>query len=277
MNGEKLLTKKQKFKKVLKRVVLRLSGSKGAGVPVFVFGEQRSGTNMLMNVIKFSNEVECFDENDDEAFDNYVIRDNKRILGLINKSYGKIVVFKSISDSQNAKQLLDNFSVGKGIWIYRRYYDVVNSSLKNFKEHNTYLHYMLYEPEIAKWRRENVTEEHMALVRYYYKKGVSDASARALIWYLRNSQYFQQGLDNDDRVLLVNYEKLVMNNIVEIKRVCGFLCIDFNMKFLKDVHSKSIKKNNDPEIDQEIDRMCEKMYNKLHDAFFKLYTGEAGE
>ena len=70
---------------------------------------------------------------------------------------------------------------------------MLNSSLRQFREHREYLYYMLHDRKKAAWRVENVTAQDLELVKGYYEKGISDASSRALIWYLRNKLYYQQG------------------------------------------------------------------------------------
>ena len=101
-----MLTKKQKINKVKKQFLQKIRGYQ---MPVFIFGEQRSGTNMLINTLNHSIDTDCYFETDDKAFDNYQLRDCKTIQKIINDSYAKCVIFKAISDSQKAKFLLDKF------------------------------------------------------------------------------------------------------------------------------------------------------------------------
>lgn len=258
-----MLTKKQRIYKLIKRVRLWISGQKSQAYPVFVFGCHRSGTNMLMNVLNRSGQVECYHENDEEA-QVVRLRDYTTISRLIKKSFAKVVTFKPATESQNATKILNAHQGSKGIWIYRRYQDVTNSSLRNFKEHYKYLHYMLFEPERADWRIENVSPEDMKLVEKYYNKKVSDASARTLIWYLRNHLYFQQNLgDKDERVLLVNYERLVSNPHLQFKRIFDFIGARYIERFANSVFSTSINKSPFPEIDSEIQALCDEMYENL--------------
>ena len=53
------------------------------------------------------------------------------------------------------------------------------------------------------------TSGNMQLIKEQYDRKISDASSRGLIWYLRNYQFFQQKLDSDPRILMVNYEFLM--------------------------------------------------------------------
>lgn len=258
-----MLTKREKISKARKRLFLKVTGEKGQGYPAFIFGEQRSGTNMLINTLNNSPETECYNETDDEAFANCEIKPQSVISALVERSFAKAVVFKSICDSQNARKLLDTHLNAKGIWIFRNYNDVINSNLKAFKQHYDYLYYVLYEPERASWRAENITKKNLELIRHYYHKQISDASARALIWYLRNYQYFQQNLENESTVLLLNYESLVSNPADEFRRVFGFLNVRYDASFTNDIFSASVKKQSSPEIEPDIEKLCHSLFTEL--------------
>ena len=263
----KMLTKRQRLRKGLKRLRHWLGPAPAASVPVFICGEQRSGTNFLMDVLERCRETECFHENDEEAFDNYVLRDGPTLEHLVSQSRARIVAFKPICDSQHLSALLERFPQAKGLWAFRRYEDVVNSSLRNFTQHRDYLDLMLHRPEQAKWRVENVTDADMALVRRFYDKGVSDASARALIWYLRNSLFFQQGFDTDQRVQLTCYEDLVTDPRSSFAEVFAFLGMSENPDAGGIAFDSSLGKNAPPELDPEIADLCDALHARLLDIY----------
>lgn len=258
-----MLTTSQLFKKKYKRLIANFFSGDQPPIPLFVFGEQRSGTNMMMRIFNRCPSVECYDENDDEAFDNYVLREVSVIDKLIKKSKFKTVAFKPICDSQNAHNLLNTFTNAKAFWIFRHYYDVVNSSLRNFHDHRSYLHDMLYDKNKAGWRVENVTEENMDMVRYFHKKNIDDASSRALIWYLRNSLYFQQNLETNKRVLLVRYEELVNFPLKNCNLVFNYIETKLKKKYTDQVFKTSINKNKAPLIEKEIEILCKKLLSRL--------------
>lgn len=262
-----MLTKRQRLRKTYKRFRHRLSPVAGTSVPVFICGEQRSGTNFLMDVLERCRETECFHESDEEAFDNYVLRGGDTVERLVDVSRASIVAFKPICDSQNLSALLARFPQAKGIWAFRRYQDVVNSSLRNFTQHHEYLDLMLHRPGEARWRVENVTPEDMALVRRFYDKGVSDASSRALIWYLRNNLFFQQGFDDERRVRLTRYEDLVTDSRGYFANVFAFLGMSENPDAGQIAFGSSLGKNAPPELDPEIAELCDALHARLLDIY----------
>ncbi len=258
-----MLTRQAKLKKGVKRFSLRLRGRRGVATGAFVFGAQRSGTNMLLAALSQGSRVESINETDEEAFANYRLRSIDTICQLIDSSFADCVVFKPICDSQRAAELLDSIPGSAALWIYRHYDDVVNSALRQFTEHARYLHYMLHEPDIADWRIENVTDEDMALVRQHHEAGLSDASARALIWYLRNTLFFQQGLDSDERVRLICYERTVTQPQETFAAICEHLDIEFDPRMTRSLFRTSVGKSMSPEIEPSIKTLCDELHARL--------------
>ena len=262
-----MLTRRQRLRKAYKRLRNRLAARPAASIPVFICGEQRSGTNFLMNVLERCRETECFHENDEDAFDNYRLRDGNTLERLIDRSGARIVAFKPICDSQNLGALLARFPQARALWAFRRYQDVVNSSLRNFTQHREYLDLMLHRPDVAKWRVENVTPDDMALVRRFYDRGVSDASARALIWYLRNRLFFQQGCDTDPRVRLTRYEDLVTDPRGSFATIFAFLGMSDNPAAWRIAFNSSLGRNDPPELDPDIAELCDLLHARLLDIY----------
>lgn len=258
-----MLTKKERLNKLTKRINLAIAGEKGRALPIFVFGMQRSGTTMLADIFRKSNEIETYHENDEEAFDAYRLRSRPHIETLIDRSPAHTVVFKPIMDSQHALHILNRHPGARAIWIFRDYVDVVNSALRNWKEHYKQLDYILHDRKTANWRVEKMTEENIALVRRFYDKKISDASSSALFWYLRNDLFFQQNLHHDDRVILVKYENIVSNPKTDVRRLFDFLGVTYYDKVVQGIHAKSIKKNRAENIDPEIEAMCDAMLERL--------------
>jgi hypothetical protein len=218
-----MLTKRERLRKAVKSIKNLTSDFGGESRPVFLLGEMRSGTNMLTECFDRTPGTTIYNENDDAAFRAYELREMPVIAGLVAEARSSHTVFKCIADSGRAREILDAFQGSKAIWIYRRYQDVVNSALRRFPNHREHLRWLLEDPIRAGWRVHGMTEDHMGLVRQYYSDALTEASARALIWYLRNDTYFTQSLESDERVLLVKYENLVCDPESELHRIFEFL------------------------------------------------------
>lgn len=231
--------------------------------PVFVCGEMRSGTNMLTNCLDSCWRTAAFNESDDDAFTGYALKSNEVISGLVKSSKASHVVFKSIADSSRASELIELFPQAKIIWIFRDYQDVVNSAMKKWTEHNKYLSYVLHEPEKAGWRSQNLPESLLETIRLHFDRGISDTSARALIWYVRNSMFFEQELARYENVLLVRYEKLAREPGQEFERIFRFLELPLRDSYYDRVSTRSIRRDSTPQIDDAIREICDQLQTKL--------------
>jgi hypothetical protein len=258
-----MLTRKEKLSKALKSVRTTLRPSPHPAIPVFVMGEMRSGTNMLTEAFERTPRTEVFNENDENAFDAFALRPLGDIDRLIAASRASHVVFKCIADNARAVELLGRYAGGRVVWIYRRYEDVVNSALRKWTQHREYIRVVLEEPERAGWRRTNLTDSQIALFRRFYTPGLSDASARCLIWYVRNENYYTQSLERRSDVLLVNYEDLVTAPAVELQRVFNFLGLQVVDKSFGHMNTASVGREPVASIDEEIRSLCDDLMGRL--------------
>ncbi|MEM7501105.1 MAG: sulfotransferase domain-containing protein [Pseudomonadota bacterium] len=258
-----MLTKRQTLRKSYKRFLNTFSFRKNASVPVYILGEMRSGTNMLADCLDYCPRTEVFHENDDEAFHKFELISIENTVNLVQKSKSSHVVFKCIANSSSALELLSAHPNGRAVWIYRRYEDVVNSALRKWQFHNQYLYNVLHDEEKAAWRRKNMPHQHLQLIEHHYNRGLSDASARALIWYVRNDLYFQQELHANSSVWLTNYEDLVGDPEACLSQIFSFIDLQFRPAFVKHVSTKSIRKNPAPEVDEQIAELCADMKARL--------------
>ena len=259
-----MLTRSQRIAKWTRRARLTFRNADRPAQPVFVFGSQRSGTNVTLEVIGKCPETEVYPENDDEAYVNYRLRSHAEVDKLIQRSRAKVVVFKPIADSQNARRILTDHRNGLAIWVYRHYSDVVNSALREFSEHRKYLYYMLNDPRTADWRVEGVPTETMNTVQRFHGAGVSDASARALIWWIRNQHFFLQELQSRDDTRLLRYESMVQKPNEVFKEIFDFLSIPFHRRLIRSIHGMSLAKHPPQDIDPEIRALCEACLDKLN-------------
>jgi hypothetical protein len=103
----------------------------------------------------------------------------------------------------------------------------------------------------------------MAMARHFWEKGLSDASARAIQWILRNRLFFHQGLDTDPSVMAVDYDHLVRSPEATGAKVFEFLDLRFEPRFVAHMHASSIRKDPAPEVDPELAAICEDIWGRL--------------
>jgi hypothetical protein len=258
-----MLTTTEKLRKYAKRTLNRIVHRPGKAVPVLLFGEMRSGTNMLLDCFDSTLRAETYNETDDEAFEAYELRDLSHLRKLVDRSPGSHVVFKPTADGNRAGAIMDGLPGGRGVWIFRSYLDAINSALKSFKQHHEYLERIVQRSPNARWRAINMSEADIEMIGYHLDRGLSDASARGLIWCIRNEFYFRQGLDRRSDVLLVNYEDLVLKPVSKVREVFEFVGLLFHPKYVREVSAESIGRAAPPDLDPEIRIMCDELLRRL--------------
>ncbi|ADE15266.1 conserved hypothetical protein [Nitrosococcus halophilus Nc 4] len=223
---------------------------------IFVAGVQRSGTNMLMDVLERSFETKVYHERDPRAFDCYEMRPPRIIHKLVKVSSAPHVVLKALCELQDLRRLMDEFAPSKGIWLVRHYEDVVNSHLDLWSGMPESIRRIVEDRNGAGWRGRGMSDETHALVRSLYHPGISNESACALFWYFRNILFFEQGLDRDPRVRLVCYEQLVQRQHETFDELFAFLGIAYTPRVSRQVVASSVRRRSPPEIDPAIRQVC---------------------
>ena len=264
-----MLSRRERFRKSCKSAWHAVAVRHHQAVPVFIFGEMRSGTNMLTDCLDRSWRTDVFNESDADAFYRYALRDNAIVQRLIKKSKATHVIFKSLADSARANELLQLLPNAKAIWIYRNYEDVVNSAVRKWTEHNKYLYYILHEPERAAWRARNLPSNLISIISEHYERGLSEVSARALIWYVRNQLLFEQELGSRHNICLIRYEELAKNPASEFKRIFKFLEIPLKESHYRQVSTRSIGRDEPPVIDKAVRTLCEALTVELDNRLAK--------
>lgn len=246
---------------LVKRAVQKLRRL-GGGAPkqvVFVAGVQRSGTNMMIDVLDRSLQTDVFSGSDPRAFENYALRQQAVLGALIEASDAPYVVFKALFELDALARLLDVFAPAKAVWIVRRYDDMVNSHLHKWSGCPSAIGQILEDRDSAGFRGRGMSEETRATVADVYHPDMTDASAVALFWWFRNRLFFEQAFDADTRVLPVRYESLVSDPQPEFRRVFAFVGVDFTPRVMRKVFASSIGKDAPPEIEPPVRALCDEM------------------
>ena len=235
-------------------------GRRGAGKPVlFVGGVQRSGTEMMMAVLEHGPETRMYHESDSRAFCEYRMREPAVIRGLVESASAPLVVLKALCEGHRLKALLDEFAPAKALWAVRRYEDMISSHLKKWTGCPQVIGEIIEDRARGGWRGLGMSDETLRVVKRVYHPDMTPASAVGLFWYFRNELFFDQGLDRDERVMVVRYEPLVRAPDQEFARVFEFAGLAFDPRFVRDVHAGSIGKGAAPEIEPAVRELCDAM------------------
>lgn len=233
----------------------------------FVVGCQRSGTNMLIQTLDRSLDVDRFDESNPRAFDDCRLKSKDVLDALCSRSDANCIIFKPICDSHRLTELLEQTPGSKAVWIYRRYRDVANSAVERWGDKTQrWLDDLLQgggDWGTRQWNKEKITEACMKEVREASADGLSPHAAAVLFWYMRNRTYFEQKLEDDPRTMLTCYEHMVADPTPEVERVCRFLEVSFHPGVVRKVFSSSVQKRSFPETGPRITELCDGLLHRL--------------
>lgn len=98
---------------------------------IFLFGRQRSGTNLLFRLLCESLDARPFNEDNQEVFQNFRIR-NVNLLNTIVTASSRPSVFKPVTETANFIEVVQAVPHARAILIFRNPLDVVLSSLSEF-------------------------------------------------------------------------------------------------------------------------------------------------
>jgi hypothetical protein len=231
---------------------------------VFVAGLQRSGTNLLMEVLERCVETDVYHETDPRAFERYQLRDEATLHRLVSLSSAPVVVIKCLMESQRLRHLLDEFEPARAFWVFRDYRDVVNSMLKSFRNQARQVERVVQGH--LEWWNENMTPATLATVRELAAEPLDDVSAAAVQWFFRNSLFFDQGLQGDERVMLLPYEHLVTQPALALDQVSVFAGVSCGARAARIITPASVGKRKPPTVRPDVAAHCDALLERLLNA-----------
>ena len=230
---------------------------------IFIAGMQRSGTNLVMDILERSLETDVYHERDQRAFDDYQMRERAVIHGLIDSSKAEYFIIKALCESQYLRSLLDEFEPSKALWVVRNFEDAVNSMVISFPGFADRIKLIAADRNSCGWRGMGMSDETHAIVREHCKSEINEVTAAALKWYYRNILFFEQELDKDNRVKLIAYEQLVTQPIEEAQRIFEFLGPVFHPRVVRWVSPRSIRRRPPPAIDKAVWALCDDLMQRF--------------
>ena len=217
-----------------------------------------------MDVMEKSNETDVYHERDKRAFTNYQMRDYDQIKRLVDKSKARVFVIKALCELQNLAELMSIFRPAKTIWIVRNYIDVVNSALRSFGNQSEQVKRIAKDRGSSGWLAAGMSDETHTAIKEMVSDTLDDGTAAALQWYLRNILFFEQNFNDDERVLLVEYERLVSKPEEEFRRVFEFVGLNYTPNFSINVSPRSIGKYPAPEIASTAQKLCDGLLERFY-------------
>lgn len=232
---------------------------------VFVAGLQRSGTNMLMEVLEWSPHTDVYHETDRRAFDErYEMRDPVTIRRLSQSSRAPFFVIKALCELDRLGELLDDFMPAKAVWILRHYHDSSQSAVRSFRNFVPQLRRLAQDKTSDAWRGRGMSDVTQAVLRRIAALDPSELDGAAMMWYYRNALFFEQRLDRDPRVALLMYEDWASHPTARLNSLCRFLglprCSHFMTRY---VHGNAVHRRPPPTLLPEVEEACTQLMGQF--------------
>jgi len=144
----------------------------------------------------------------------------------------------------------------------------VRSALSKFGDNNLKVIEAIRDGSGAQlWQAQGATPEAIQLVKDADLSIAPVNTAGALVWYLRNSVYFGQGLDRRSDVLLLSYDRLTEAPEREMRRLCAFLGAEYRPEMIEGIDVRGPRKAAAPlELDPLVRRRCQELEERLEAA-----------
>lgn len=233
-------------------------------LPAFVFGQQRSGTGMLMYMLEMHDMTELYDEaSDSPVFREYRIRSFEAVDAALARSCARVVCLKPICDSHVIRRFLERYPEGKHLWIHRHYLDAANSAIRRFENSDRALRIVCTGGTGGGWFQEGISDEMLRRLKEVYRPHLSLFECACLVWWARNRIVLEEDLAREENVYLLRYEDLVTRVEEETRELFRFLGLPFQRSVTAQVHAQSIRRHDYPPVDPAVADLCEKLTESL--------------
>jgi hypothetical protein len=193
-----------------RRIYWSLHGAhRGQKRILFVCGAAKSGKTLLCNMLERDMRATVFRE--ESALSG---RDGNRlrfksfseVAAVFERCPTPIIVAEAKVESQRAAELLRAFPDARVLWVWRHFKGAVAADLRRFSsQRETLLAVVRGDP--TNWRSEGVSPVTREVVCARYSPDLPRPDVAALFWYVRNTLWFDQGLDRSPSAYLVQYEE----------------------------------------------------------------------
>lgn len=243
----------------------------GSAVPVYLVGLQRSGTNMLVRGLDSAPEVEVRNENDRTLFHRFQLRPDEVLTATVQRSRHAYVLVKPLCESHRVDELLalPGLVPGRALWVYRDVDDRARSEVAKFGDANLRALQAIADGTIGRrWQGQRLDADTMELVRGHDPHRLDPHSGAALFWYVRNSLFFQLGLNQRADVLLCRYDTLVAEPAAQVRRLCAFLGFPYHPRLHAHIaprqsHAAGATGHRPLPIDPHVRALCDELADRL--------------
>ena len=114
------------------------------------------------------------------------------------------------------------------------------------------------QPDFAMYA-EQIPDAIVPRIVAWARAGLDPYSGAAALWWLRNQFYTALGLDQEERALLVKYESFVQDPGATVRQICGHIGVPFSESLVAEVHSGSVGRSPQPELEASVAAACDEL------------------
>jgi hypothetical protein len=231
-------------------------------IPVFIFGQQRSGSGMLTTAFDWNDDCRVYEEGDKRAFTNHRIPDLSRVEQCLARSGAKRDVYKPLCDSHRVREFMDRFPEARIIWLFRDYLGVSRSAVRRFPNAHLRLRAIATGQRVGNWFDEGLSDAVRSTLQSVYRPEMSPRECACLTWWARNMIVIEQDLAG--RAWFADYDDLVRNKsgFASMFRYVG---LELDPRTLAFVHAESSRPEADPGIGADVRSMCSTLLTTLRE------------
>jgi hypothetical protein len=225
---------------------------------------------MIMEALNERADVGLYRESDSRAYSGYRLKRDDVIRDLVAHGNYRCVVFKPLCDSHRVIHLLEDLgtpSPGRAIWMYRGFEARVRSTVAIWPENNLRVVRAIAEGHGDDlWEAGGLSPASLELIKSFDYAALSRESAAALLWLVRNSLFFDLGLDRRADVLLISYERVLADPERSMRTLCEFLSLPFERRMARDIAPRPAPRVPSFEIDARLRAQCAELEARLDEA-----------
>ena len=186
------------------------------------------------------------------------------VLGRIRRLPFEVVAAKPLVESASATELMDAAGPVKAVWMLRHYQGVARSNVRRFGADNPYRD---LEPirsrDALDWRYRGVTEETWETVATLLKRKLTPFDAAALFWWTRNQLYFDQRLQEDDRIRILRYERACNQPDEVIRSLSDYIGLELPLGSIVPRVRAQPSQRETRELDPDVERLCRTLWDSF--------------
>lgn len=254
LNSERRAVGFSRLKKAFRRKCVN------SAIPLMLFGAQRSGTSLLMDVLQLHRDTQVFTEVSNSAiYSDFRLRGVEVVSKAIRDASAPVVCLKPISDSHIARNYIDSFPNGKYAWIVRNYLDVAASSIKKWPSGSRAVRIVCAGGVGGGWFQEGVSAKTGAIMRSLDQGALTEFDYACLVWWARNRLYCEQELAKLKNVVVISYERLLDG---DLERFFHFAGLSFDQKYARYI-KRPTPRTSHPPVSPIVAELCVELQNEL--------------